>query len=262
MPLEPHMWQFPKKLDTVWRIKSRVTISSVGLISKLVVGFNNFKVVNKQTLIKNIQSTGNGRGLITVTNHHSCLDDPTLWGILGWKFVFGKLGEKLRWTLTADNICYTNTFNAKFFSLVKGIPVVRGDGVYQRGMDYAIEKLNNGEWVNIFPEARVNQTQELIRYKWGVGRMITEAKELPVVVPFFHLGMDSVSPNEGRFKYFPRICKKVTMVIGDAINFSDIVSQKDKLSPVEYRKKVTDLIQEKMAELQVTAEQIHNPAVS
>ncbi|XP_033746737.1 tafazzin-like [Pecten maximus] len=262
MPLEPHMWQFPQKLNTVWRIKSRLAISSVGFISKIVVGLNNFKVVNKQTLTRNIQETGNGRGLITVTNHHSCLDDPTLWGILGWKFVFGKVGEKMRWTLAADNVCYTSPFNAKFFCLVKSIPVVRGDSVYQRGVDFAIEKLNNGEWVNIFPEARVNQSQEFLRYKWGVGRMIAEAKELPVVIPFFHVGMDNVSPNTGQFKYYPRLFKRVTMVIGDAINFSDIINQKDKLSPVELRKQLTDLIQERMAELKVQAESIHKQAAS
>ncbi|XP_060078968.1 tafazzin-like [Ylistrum balloti] len=262
MPLEPHMWQFPQRLNTVWKIKSRVATSSVGFISKIFVALNNFKVVNKQNLTKNIRETGNGRGLITVTNHHSCLDDPTLWGILGWNFVFGKLGEKIRWTLTADNVCYTNTFNAKFFCLVKSIPVVRGDGVYQRGVDYAIEKLNNGEWVNIFPEAKVNQDKEFLRYKWGVGRMIAEAEVLPVVIPFFHVGMDSVSPNEGKFKYYPRIFKRVTMVIGEAINFSDIINQKDKLSPVEFRKQLTDLIQEKMAELQMQAESLHNQTAS
>ena len=44
------------------------------------------------------------------------------------------------------------------------IPVVRGDGVFQRGMDYALEKLNDNGWVHVFPEARVNMDKTYIRY--------------------------------------------------------------------------------------------------
>ena len=43
------------------------------------------------------------------------------------------------------------------------MPIVRGKGVYQHGMDYSLEQMNKGGWVHIFPEGRVNLDKSWIR---------------------------------------------------------------------------------------------------
>uniref|UniRef100_A0A0M3HFR6 Tafazzin family protein n=1 Tax=Ascaris lumbricoides TaxID=6252 RepID=A0A0M3HFR6_ASCLU len=59
----------------------------------------------------------------------------------------------------------------RFFSLGLCVPVVRGAGVYQRGVDFCIEKLAENRWVHVFPEGKV--TPHPIRIKWGVARMVS-----------------------------------------------------------------------------------------
>ena len=64
--------------------------------------------------------------------------------------------SRLRWTLGAQEICFEEkpSLVQKFFVAGRVIPIVRGDGIYQRGMDIALEKLNANEWVHIFPEGK------------------------------------------------------------------------------------------------------------
>ena len=35
---------------------------------------------------------------------------------------------------------------------VQAIPIIRGDGVYQKAVDYCITLLNEGAWIHLFPE--------------------------------------------------------------------------------------------------------------
>jgi monolysocardiolipin acyltransferase len=46
------------------------------------------------------------------------------------------------------------------------------------------------QWVHVFPEGKVNtDMSRLMRFKWGLGRLILEADPTPMVVPIYHLGM-------------------------------------------------------------------------
>lgn len=63
-------------------------------------------------------------------------------------------------------------------------------------MESALAKLDRGEWVHLFPEgSRSRDGGKTIQpIKRGVGRLVAEARESPVVLPFVHLGMAGVIP--------------------------------------------------------------------
>lgn len=39
--------------------------------------------------------------------------------------------QRMRWSLAAHDVCYTNKLHGYFFLLGKSIPIVRGNGIYQ-----------------------------------------------------------------------------------------------------------------------------------
>lgn len=143
------------------------------------------------------------RPLITVANHPSVLDDPLIWSVIlpPWHHFWP---TRLRWSLVADDICFSRLPHSLFFALGQGIPVIRGDGVYQHGVDAALDKMEGGGWVHIFPEGRINPHHEDWRLKWGVGRLLFDASVTPLVIPIAFRGTERLFPEQSKESWMPR----------------------------------------------------------
>merc|ERR1712142_1146665 len=94
---------------------------------------------------------------------------------------------------------------------------------YQRGMDLLLDKMNDGDWAHLFPEGKVNMDQEWMRLKWGMGRLISECRVPPLVLPFWHEGLTDVLPH--KLPYRLQTGQKVTVVFGDVIDTADMLEE-------------------------------------
>ncbi|CAH0551376.1 unnamed protein product [Brassicogethes aeneus] len=243
----------PTKL---WSIASSITVAAVGLFSKILIQWlNKTKIHNRHIIADLLDSRPKNVPLITVSNHHSCFDDPGIWGTLKLKHLFSP--SVMRWSLAAHDICFTCWQHSYLFSLGKCIPVIRGAGVYQAAVDFCIEQLAKGGWVHVFPEGKVNMTKENIRLKWGVGRMIFESPVTPIVVPIWHTGMDDVLPNDP--PYVLQLRKNLTFNYGDPIDMTHMVKmlRAKNATEEEARKHITDFLQDRLLKLKSETEVLH-----
>jgi len=167
------------------------------------------------------------RGLITVANHHSTFDDP---GVLAYMtplryFLQEILYKHNRWTLCTAEVATANKFTEQFILSGKGIPIYRGGGIDQPCMKVMAELVARGEWLQIFPEGKVNRASEKFdeRLKWGLGKILCDVEEMggeqPIVLPFWHSGMDKVKPYDGCKTIF-RWGHRVHITVGEPIDLS------------------------------------------
>ncbi|KAA1133091.1 hypothetical protein PGTUg99_013069 [Puccinia graminis f. sp. tritici] len=191
-------------------------------------GMKETRIEGLPILLEILERARHGRkpGLITISNHISTLDDPMVWGIMPFSTYFDT--SKVRWTLGAADILFTNRYIAPLFQNGQVIKTVRGDGIYQPALDLAIEKLDNSQWVHVFPEGKVNQpnvdrsvfSRELLRFKWGISRLVLESKHEPIILPIWLTGFDQVMP-EGRpspYNMIPRLNQSLSIKISPPIN--------------------------------------------
>ncbi|KAJ2522000.1 Lyso-phosphatidylcholine acyltransferase [Coemansia sp. RSA 2049] len=199
------------------------TTTLMGALVKLT--FRKVVVEDLHKLTDLLDDDARGRPVVTVANHQSTMDDPVMWGLLPMRIKWNP--DRMRWTLGARELLYMNPLTNAFFALGQTVPTVRGDGIYQLAVEIALRRLNENKWVHVFPEGRVNQDPELLRFKWGVSRMIMESDRTPIVIPMYFSGMSSVLPL-GQPSPIPRLNpfkNNLYVKAGDPIDFSLQVEQ-------------------------------------
>ncbi|KAI9670063.1 MAG: hypothetical protein M1817_004543 [Caeruleum heppii] len=134
-----------------WRLSSSVVMGVTGALCRTFLhGANRTEVHGLDGFLRVLDERqdieGRERGLITVSNHTSVLDDPIIWGVLPLRYLFRP--DHLRWGLGSYDICFKNKPLATFFSLGQVLPTHRQahsphGGLFQPTMTQAIRLLSH-----------------------------------------------------------------------------------------------------------------------
>lgn len=93
------------------------------------------------------------RGLLTVMNHMSVVDDPFIWGFLPWRFYSNV--DDIRWGLAAANLCFASKSASYFFSLGKIFGTERfGGGPFQDSIDAAIRVMSPDDTMDLIYDGK------------------------------------------------------------------------------------------------------------
>ena len=232
-------------------IASDLVMGGVGITAKTFLKiFTQTTVYNLQSLIGAIEGRSKGTPLITVANHTSTLDDPLLWGILPLRILMAS--GKLRWSLGAEELLFTNPLLHTFFSTGQVIPVRRGAGLNQPAMSQAINLLNKGEWIHVFPEGRVyahSVKMKVNRLKWGIAHLIINSTIQPMLLPIVHKGFENVKPIGRMMPRLSPTLNAISINIGDPIDTSQWIYSTGHLPIKERMSEITQKVRDALVML-------------
>ncbi|THV75133.1 hypothetical protein D6D28_02037 [Aureobasidium pullulans] len=142
----------PEQPSLLWRTGSSVITGATGFLCRtFLVGLNRLEVNGydkfMHLLDERADVKGRTKGLITVSNHTSVMDDPILWGVLPYRYHWNP--DNVRWSLASHDLAFQNKFTSLFFSLGNTLPCHRLQhspygGLLQPTMTQAIRLLSAG----------------------------------------------------------------------------------------------------------------------
>lgn len=65
-------------------------------------------------------------------------------------------------------------------------------------------------------------TNTILPFKWGIGRLVMESRSPVTVMPIYHHGLDKVKPDTA---LLPRPFHKVTVMYGEPILFQEMIER-------------------------------------
>jgi monolysocardiolipin acyltransferase len=148
LPLYPNLAQ----PSFFWRSLSHQTVFGISVLSRAFVSLLNKTEVNGlprflELLKSRSVPSQRTRGLLTVSNHLSVLDEPLIWGVLplGFAALYGY--QNHRWTLASHDLCYKSVLTSHFFTLGQCLPTHRmahseSGGPYQATMTEAVRLMS------------------------------------------------------------------------------------------------------------------------
>lgn len=139
---EDFLRQYPREAPG-WNLASHATCLFMIAGSKFLLNLLYKPQIHNLDHLDNAlkRARDENRGLVTVMNHMSVVDDPTFYAALPWRYHFDV--DTIRWSFGAHNICFSNKPLAWFFNLGKVLGTKRfGDGPFQGSVDAAIRILS------------------------------------------------------------------------------------------------------------------------
>jgi hypothetical protein len=117
---------------------------------------------------------------------------------------------------------------------------------------YRLRRLAAGDWGHVFPEAGIWQRpgclggrengkeDEIGHLKWGAGKLIAHSPKRAVVIPFVHLGMETVTPQDpetkARLSSVPNLVgHDVTVNFGEELDFDDLIKEHEDVHGVLWK---------------------------
>jgi len=232
----------PENPSLSFRIKAYILMGCI--ITPLIQIFMRLLNRTRITGIENIKDLDSK--WILASNHLSILDDLFLGPIL--LFPKSMRGYSyFPYHAPEERNFYKKRLISSFMRHCKSIPLIRGAGIFQPGMNRIIKSVDEGGILHIYPEGTRSRSGKIAAGKPGIGRIVCETGA--VVIPVYHQGLEGVLPIGTTI---PRIGKDIRIAIGEPMRFETEVEPGKEIK--KWKSISTEITEEIHKQKQITEE--------